>query len=131
MKKTSWLLRVVGAIQIVLGVFYLFAPDFMLGSMGHSIPEADIRYPLAMLASRFIAYGVALVVISADPLRHRLWMVFMVLIQLIDLAAGIFYTATGVVPLALSGFPMFNALWISVLLVLWMPRTPGTQEEQR
>jgi hypothetical protein len=122
MKKLTWLLRIVGTIQIVLGLSYLFAPDFLLRAMGHSLPQADINYPLAMLAARFIAYGAALVYISGAPAQHRLWINFMILIQLIDLLAGIFYTASGVVSLALSGFPMFNAMWIIVLLFLWRPR---------
>ena len=122
MKKTTWLLRVVGIIQIILGLFYLFAPDFILNSMGHSLPAADIHYPLAMLAARFIAYGIAFIYISGDPLKHKLWIYFMVLIQAIDLGAGIIFTSTGVVSLALSGFPMFNAVWIIILLMLWMPR---------
>jgi len=118
MKKTAWLLRVVGAIQIFLGVLYLFVPSLMLSSMGHSSVEADIYYPLAMLASRFIAYGVAFIYISNHLEGYKLWAVIMVLIQAIDLMAGIFYTATGVVSLELSGFPMFNATWIIVLLLL-------------
>ena len=118
MKKTAWLLRVVGAIQLLLGVLYLFAPAFMLSSMGHSSVEADIYYPLAMLASRFIAYGVAFIYISNHLEGYKLWAVIMVLIQAIDLMAGIFYTATGVVSLELSGFAMFNATWIMVLLLL-------------
>lgn len=122
MQKTTWLLRVVGTIQIVLGALYLFAPGFILQSMGHTSPEADIYYPLAMLAARFIAYGAAFIYISGNPLQHKLWMYFMVLIQVIDLGAGIFYTVTGVVPIALSGFAMFNASWIIVLLLLWMPK---------
>ena len=126
MKKVTWLLRLVGMIQIILGVFYLFTPGYILQSMGHSLPNSDIFYPLGMLASRFIAYGIALLYISADPLQHRLWLVFMVLIQLIDLAVGVFYTMTGVIPLALSGFPMFNAVWIIVLFVLWMPKSKKT-----
>jgi len=122
MKKLTWLLRIVGGIQILLGIFYLFVPDFFLLSMGHSTPEADIHYPLAMLAARFIAYGIALIYISSAPVQHRLWIYFMVLIQAIDLAAGIFYTVSGIVPVSLSGFPMFNASWIIVLLLLWQPK---------
>ncbi len=123
MTKTTWLLRIVGTIQILLGVFYLFAPDLILSSMGHSLPKADIHYPLAMLAARFIAYGTAFLYISPNPLPHRLWMFFMVFIQIIDLGAGIFYTTAGVVSLALSWLPMSNALWIIILLLLWMPKT--------
>ncbi len=122
MKKLMWLLRIVGSIQIILGALYLFAPEFILQSMGHTVPEVDVYYPLAMLASRFIAYGIALIYISNAPEQHLLWIKFMVLIQLIDLTAGIYYTTRGVVSLSLSGFPMFNAIWMIVLMLLWMPR---------
>lgn len=122
MKKITYLLYIVGVIQIVLGVLYLFTPEFFLKSTGHSIPEADIYYPLAMLASRFIAYGIALIYIAKEPVKHQLWIWFMVLIQAIDLGAGIFYSANGTVNIADSVFPMFNATWIIVLLLLWMPK---------
>ncbi len=122
MKKTTYLLYVIGTIQITLGLFYLFAPDFFLKSIGHSVPPADLKYPLAMLASRFIAYGIAFFVIAKDPLKHILWLWFMILIQLIDLSGGIYYTLTGIVNIKDSAFPMFNATWISILLLLWMPK---------
>jgi len=122
MKRTTWLLRVIGFIQIILGAFYLFAPNFFLTSMGHTAVANDVFYPLAMLAGRFIAYGIAFIFISGNPFKYKLWIQFMVLIQAIDLLAGLFYTFTGVVDLSLSGFPMFNAIWIIVLLVLWMPK---------
>ena len=120
MKKLTILLRVVGVIQIVLGVLYLVAPAFILSSMGHSVPESDIFYPLGMLSSRFISYGIAFIYISNEPIKHKLWIYFMILIQAIDLAVGIFYTSTGVVGLELSGFAMFNAIWIMVLLYLFI-----------
>ena len=119
MKKLTILLRVVGVIQIVLGLLYLFAPAFLLASMGHTVPPSDIFYPLGMLAARFIAYGIAFIYISSEPMQHKLWIQFMILIQAIDLAARIFYTATGAVTLELSGFAMFNATWIMILLYLF------------
>ena len=122
MKKTTYLLYIVGAIQIILGLFHLFAPDFFMRNIGHPDLPADLKYPLAMLASRFIAYGIAFIVIAKNPLKHVLWLWFMVLIQLIDLGGGIYYTLTGVVNIKDSGFPMFNASWITILLLLWMPK---------
>lgn len=123
MKKLRILLRVVGGIQIVLGLFYLFAPAFLLESIGHSIPEDDIFYPLGMLAARFLVFGVVFIFIARDPAQHALWITAMIFIQLIDLAVGAFYTATGVVALKDSAFAMFNATWIAALLYLWRPRT--------
>lgn len=111
----SNLLRIVAAVQIVLGVLYLAAPQWLLARMGHSPVAADLAYPLAMLAARFLAYGLGLAWAARDPAAHAPWIRLMALIQGIDLAAGVYYTALGVVPLSLSGFPMFNALWIALL----------------
>ena len=122
MNKLTWLLRIVGTIQLVLGLLYLLAPGAVLTAMGHTLPAADIYYPLAMLAARFIAYGVVLIYISNAATQNRLWIDGMILIQLIDLAAGAYYTAIGAVPLSLSGFPMFNAIWIIALLGFWRPQ---------
>jgi hypothetical protein len=114
-------LRVVGSIQIVLGLAYLLAPNMLLLKMGHSLPAADLLYPFGMLSSRFLAYGIGLWIISADPEKHILWIRLMAFIQLIDLAVGVFYTATGAIPLSLSAFPMFNAIWIGLLFAFWKP----------
>ncbi len=122
MKKMTYLLYVIGMIQLVLGIFYLFAPGFFLKSTGHTLPQPDIFYPLAMLAARFIAYGGAFLYIAKEPIKHSLWIKNMVFIQIIDLAAGVFYTLTGAVHIADSAFPMFNAVWIIILLLLWMPK---------
>jgi len=128
MNKLTILLRVVGFIQIVLGVMYLVAPGFILTAMGHTSPEPDIYYPLGMLASRFIAYGLAFIYISSEPMKHKLWINIMILIQAIDLAAGVFYTATGAVTLELSGFAMFNATWIMLLLYLFSKEKVNTND---
>jgi hypothetical protein len=120
-------LRVVGSIQILLGLAYLLAPRLLLLKMGHSQPAPDLLYPLGMLAARFLAYGAGLWLASTAPDEHVLWIRLMAVIQVIDLMVGMFYTATGVVPLSLSAFPMFNAVWIAALCYGWRPahaRTP-------
>jgi hypothetical protein len=122
MKKLKILLRVEGGIQIILGLLYLFAPAFFLEAIGHTVPADDIFYPLGMLASRFLVIGVVFIYIARDPVQYRLWITAMIFIQLIDLAVGVFYTATGTVALSDSLFPMFNAIWIAGLLYLWRPR---------
>jgi len=115
----SIVIKIVGSIQIILGLAYLFVPEALLLHMGHSVPAADLLYPLGMLASRFLVYGAGLWIISADPVKHLLWIRLMSFIQLVDLSVGIFYTVTHVVPLSLSAFPMFNAIWIGLLFALW------------
>lgn len=120
--KLKVLLVIVGLVQIILGLAYLFFPQAFLHWMGHSPTPADINYPLGMLAARFLAYGLGMFVIARDPERHRFWIKNMVLVQGIDLSVGLFYTLSGIVSLHLSAFPMFNAIAIAVLLWLWRPK---------
>lgn len=120
--KLKVLLRVIGVVQLVLGLLYLFIPMRFLAMMGHSVPQADIAYPLGMLAARFLAYGAGMFFIAREPEKQLFWINNMILIQALDLAAGIFYTATGIVGLSHSGFPMFNATLFIILLTLWRPK---------
>ena len=122
MKKLQVVLVIVGVIQVVLGLWYLFAPLQFLSLMGHSTVQADIAYPLGMLAARFLAYGVGMFYVARHPAENLFWINNMIFIQAIDLAVGVYYTATGVVGLQDSGFAMFNATWIIVLLALWRPK---------
>lgn len=115
-------LRVVGTVQLALGVAYLFFPAALLQQMGHSAATPDLYYPLGMLGARFVAYGVGFWIISRRAREHALWVALMGLIQAIDLGVGLVYTASGVLPLQLSAFPMFNAVWIGATCALWYLR---------
>ena len=121
MNRLKILLSVCGAAQIVLGLATLLAPTGFFLWMGLAAPPADNRYMIGMLAARFLAYGVALLIAARQPRRHALWIGGMAAIQAVDLGVGLWYTATGVVQLAVSAFPMTNAAVLLVLLLLWGP----------
>jgi hypothetical protein len=125
MRKLTVLLVIIGVVQVVLGLLYLFMPLQFLALMGHTVPAADTAYPLGMLAARFLAYGVGMFVIARDPERNGFWIDNMILIQVVDLAVGLFLTANGTITLAHSAFPMFNATMFILLLSLWRPRRKG------
>ena len=118
-------MRLVGAIQVVLGAGYLLFPESLLAAIGHSTPPPDLLYPLGMLSARFVAYGIGFLVASRNPAQHLLWIRLMALVQAIDLGVGLFYTGTGIVPLSLSAFPMFNALWIGLCTAFMRPSATG------
>jgi hypothetical protein len=120
--KLKVLLRIIGVVQLILGVLYLFIPMRFLAMMGQSVPQTDIAYPLGMLAARFLAYGLGMLFIAREPEKQLFWINNMILIQALDLAVGVFYTATGILELSHSGFPMFNATLFIVLLTLWRPK---------
>ena len=131
MKKVKVLLFVVGVVQLVLGLMYLLMPNGILHWMGHSAIADDIAYPLGMLSSRFLVYGSLLLLASRSPEDNRMLILGMMWIQVIDLAVGVYYTMQGTVGIAISGFPMFNATVIALLLWLWMPAHKQTVQVMR
>ncbi len=130
MKKLQTLLILIGIVQLLLGVLFLMAPQTLMGWMGLTVPAADAGYILGMLAARFIAYGLGMFWCARTPEQNVFWINNMILIQVIDLAAGVYYTATGVVHLSSSAFPMFNAALFIVLLWLWRPKANAQPSPQ-
>lgn len=121
------MLRVVGVVQIVLGAAYLFAPGTFIEWMKLSPTPHDANYAYGMLASRSFAYGIGILVIARDPQRNIFWIKNMILVQVVDLGVGVFYTARGILLLSSSAFPMFNAALIAALLFLWRPKQVGSE----
>lgn len=117
---------VIGVSQLILGGLYLFAPQFFVAWQGLSEIGQDINYPLAMLAGRFFIYGVGMFVIARDPQANQFWLKGMIAIQAIDLAAGLFYTLGGVVPIADSAIPMIDAS-LFILALMWANKAPSVQ----
>ena len=128
MKKLVVLLRIIGSVQLILGVGLLLAPDELTKAMGLSTAPADANYLLGMLAARFLAYGIGMFVVARDPIVNVFWIRNMLFIQVIDLAVGLFYTLNGTLGLSVSAFPMFNAAVFIVLLSVWMPRNQESEK---
>ena len=84
---------------------------------------------LGMLAARFIAYGLAFIALAQAEVPDRRWIRNMVLIQLIDFGAGLYYVLTGVIGLGVAGFPMFNASLFATLLWFWQPNATFERHE--
>jgi hypothetical protein len=92
-----------------------------------SVPPTDVNYMLGMLSARFLAYGLGMFYIARSPEKNIFWINNMILIQVIDLTVGLFYTLNGTIGLAVSAFPMVNATVFIVLLWLWRPKTATSE----
>lgn len=99
----------IGLSQIVLAVLYFAVPAGFVAWQGLTPPAPDAGYPLAMLAARFLVYGIGMFHIARDPAGNLFWARGMVAIQLIDLVAGAAYLATGIITPATALLPMINA----------------------
>jgi len=116
LKIVLWLVAVS---QFALGALTLFVPTQFAAWMELPALPAGDGYLLAMLGARFLASGVGLVWLTRQPAPDRFWVRNMALIQLLDLAAGTAYVATGTIPLPVAAFPMFNAALFALLLWLF------------
>ncbi len=116
-----------GILQIALGGAHLLAPGAITVWMKLTPAPHDANYAYGMLASRFIAYGIGMFIIARTPRENIFWIKNMILIQLLDLAVGLFYTGQGTLTLSSSGFPMFNAALITLLLIVWRPKQIGSE----
>lgn len=114
--------RIVGLSQIVLAALYFAAPGWFVAWQGLTPPAPDAGYPLAMLAARFLVYGIGMFVIARAPEKHLFWARGMVAIQLLDLAAGAGYVAAGIVAPAAAALPMVNAALFAAALYLTLGR---------
>ena len=117
---------IIGISQLALGALYLFAPLWFISWQGLTPMAPDAAYPLGMLAGRFLVYGVGMFLIAGAPTRFAPWAWGMVAIQLIDLAVGAFYVATGMVGLADAAFPMFDAVLFAGALTWAMRRAEAS-----
>lgn len=117
MTYSRFVLGLLALSQLVLGALTLVAPAPFFAAMGLATPPTDTFYLIGMLASRFLVIGVVLVVLARRGAADPIWLGAMLAIQLIDLGVGLYYTGIGVLPLAVSGFPMANAAILSLLLV--------------
>lgn len=122
MRYLRIVLSIIAISQLALGALTLLAPGFFFTAMGLASPPADTFYLVGMLASRFLVFGVVLVVLARRQSVEPLWLQAMIGIQLVDLATGLYYTGTGVLPLAVSAFPMFNATLFTALLLIALRR---------
>jgi hypothetical protein len=120
-------LLLIAVSQLALGALTLLAPGFFVSTMGLTTPPTDSFYLIGMLAARFLAFGVVLIVLARRPQVDALWLQAMLAIQLIDLGVGLYYSANGVLPLVVSGFPMFNAILFSGLLLVALRRQQSKQ----
>lgn len=115
---------VIGLSQIALAALYFAVPAGFVAWQGLTPVAADAGYPLAMLAARFLVYGIGMFLVARDPAGNLFWARGMVAIQLIDLAAGAAYLGMGVIAPATALLPMVNAAIFALGLALALRAAP-------
>jgi hypothetical protein len=86
-------LQMIAVVQLGLGGSFLLFPAGTARLFGLPPAPAWTGWLFAMMAARFLGYGVGMLAAARQPQRHRLWLRTMLLIQAVDWAATLIYLA--------------------------------------
>lgn len=93
-------LLVIAFFQFVLGAAFLLAPGPTAAALGLPAAPDWTGWLFAMMAVRFLGYGVGMLAAARDPQRHRLWIATMIAVQCVDWVATVGHLAAGSVTLS-------------------------------
>ncbi len=112
----------IAGFQFVLGVGFLVAPGGMARLLGLAAAPGWTGWLFAMMAARFLGYGVGMLCAARDPQRHRLWLDSMVVVQALDWVATVGYLVHGDVTLSQVTTAAFLPVLFVVGLLVLRPR---------
>ncbi len=115
LRITLW---VIGGFQLVLGAAFLLSPSGTAELLGLQPPApASASWLIAMMAARFLGYGVGMIVAARNPAAHRLWIDTMIGIQTIDWTATMIYLLRGDLTLSqVSTAAVMPIVFVAVLV---------------
>lgn len=108
------------AVAILLGLAYIFLP-VQLGEMGN-FEKAPIwvEYILALLGICYIATGAFVIRAARDPLKHIMWVQFVIGLALLIVVIVASSIGRGLVTFSQEGIPLiFNAIFAVLFLVFY------------
>ena len=91
MKVLNLTLQIIGFIQILLGLVFLLVPRQYAEFMNLPVIPDWGLWLFAMMAARFIGYGIGMFAASRDPIKYQLWIDTMIGIQCIDWIATLVF----------------------------------------
>ncbi|MFN8076091.1 MAG: hypothetical protein U0Q15_11815 [Kineosporiaceae bacterium] len=118
-------LYVVAFFQLTLGAIFLLSPAGAADALGLAAAPAWTSWLFAMMAARFLGYGVGMIAAARDPQRHRLWITTMIGVQTVDWVATLAHVAAGHVTLAQVSTAAFLPVVFVVALVALRRSTRG------
>ena len=121
-------LFVVAGFQFFIGAAFLVVPSQTAALLGLAEAPGWTNWLFAMMAARFLGYGVGLIVAARDPLGNRTWIDTMIAIQLIDWVATVSHLVGGDVTLRQVTTASFVPVLLAGALAWLRPRrsTSGT-----
>jgi hypothetical protein len=108
------------AVVIVLGLAYIFFP-VQLGEMG-DFEKAPVwvEYILALVGICYIAAGAFVIMASRDPLKHIMWVQFVIVLAILEVIVVASSIGRGLVTFNQEGIALIiNAVFAVIFLALY------------
>jgi hypothetical protein len=115
-------LGIIAAFQLVLGLMFLFAPDFYASAVGLDPAPDWVPWMFGMFSARAIGFTVGLALAIADPFRHRAWIAIMIGVQAIDWLVTASLVVQGTLTIAQVSTAGFMPVLFIIALALTFPR---------
>jgi len=117
---------VIGVIQLVLGVVFIFIPVQFATIFGLDATPDWVNWIFAMFGARAIGYAVGMLIAVRQPERHAAWLLTMIGIQAVDWVATLVYLTRGTI--RFSQVPTAVILPVLFILItgLWWLRQRRT-----
>ena len=112
----------VAAVQFVLGVAFLAAPEQAAHALGLAPAPGWANWLFGMMAARFLGFAFGMAFAARNPANARSWIAVMIGIQAIDWIVTVKYLALGAVTLAQVSTASFLPVLFVIALSVAMPR---------
>ena len=81
---------VYAVIGILLGLAYIFVPRQIGAMLGHEMGTASVFAMAAVLGVSWISACIFLIIAARDPLKHILWVKYVIVFAILSLAAELY-----------------------------------------
>ncbi len=108
------------AINILVGLAFIFAPQPLLAMDGFEKGPPYLSYFLAFLGNALLVSGAFVLIAARDPLKYIVWVQLAIAWSLLDTLAAGYFLMEGVVRFSQVGWvPIIDVLFAAAFLVLY------------
>ena len=120
---------VYAAIGILFGLAYIFIPRQLGAMFGHEAGPAYVAALAAALGVSFVSVCIFLIIAARDPIKHILWVKYVIVFAILSLAAELYSVIMGYITLGSALTPIIiHAVFASALLAFYPWRAARSGE---
>jgi hypothetical protein len=123
-KALRLVMIIFGAIGIIVGLSDIFIPDQLAKMYGFSAVADWVRWSSALGGASFIAAGVWVIVAARDPIKHILWVKFVITKSLLFAVVTAYSLIQGYVNFSQVGGMFILFVVFAVLFFIFYPWRP-------